>query len=66
MNNIEIEQMKNDLAVKVGVLEIKIKSGEITDETSAELVEAYKEYEKDGTTLEELKLLYDDVKLALS
>lgn len=66
MNNIEIEQLKNDLALKVGLLENKIKSGEINDDTAVEAVELFKEYEKEGTTLVELKLLYDDVKMALN
>lgn len=66
MNNIEIEQLKNNLATKVGLLENKIKSGEITDETSIELVNIFKEYEQKGTTIEELKLLFEDVILALS
>lgn len=66
MNNMEIEQLKNDLALKVGLLENKIKSGEITDETAVESVELFKEYEKEGTTLVELKLLHDDVLIALN
>jgi hypothetical protein len=66
MNSVEIEQLKNNLAVKVGILEIKIKNGEINDDTSVELVNSYKEYEEKGTTIEELKLLFDDVILALS
>ncbi|PLS19333.1 hypothetical protein CVD28_02655 [Bacillus sp. M6-12] len=66
MNTIEKEQLKNHLAVKVGILENKIKSGEITDDTAVELVSIYKEYEEKGTTIEELKLLFDDVLLALS
>lgn len=66
MNNIEIEQLKNDLALKVGLLENKIKSGEINDDTAVEAVQLFKEYEKEGTTLVELKLLYDDVLMALS
>lgn len=33
MNTIEIEQLKNNLAVKVGILESKIKHGEINDDT---------------------------------
>ena len=65
MKNIEIEQLKNNLETKIGVLEIKIKSGEITDESAVELIDLFKEYEKDGTTIEELKLLYEDVTLAL-
>ncbi|MFP3727888.1 hypothetical protein U8V72_22115 [Priestia filamentosa] len=66
MNTIEIEQLKNHLAVKVGILENKIKKGEINDDTSIELINLFKDYEKNGTTLEELKLLFEDVKLALS
>ena len=66
MNSIEIEQLKNHLATKVGILEIKIRNGEIEDDNSIELVNTYKEYEKNGTTIEELKLLFDDVMLALS
>jgi len=66
MNSVEIEQLKQDLATKVGTLENKINSGKINDETSLELVANYKEYEKNGITIEELKLLYDDVILALS
>ena len=65
MTNIEIEQLKNHLAVKIGILEIKINNGEIDDE-SYELINSYKEYEENGTTLEELKLLFEDVQLALS
>lgn len=66
MNNAELEIFKGHLATKVGVLEIKINNGEITDETSLELVKLFKEYEKNGTTIEELKMLFDDVVLALS
>ncbi|MDF9599082.1 hypothetical protein P7D15_01460 [Bacillus cereus] len=66
MNTIEIEQLKNNLSVKVGVLENKIKNGEINDDTSVKLINLFKEYEKNGTTLEELKLLFEDVELALS
>lgn len=66
MNNIEKEQLKNNLAVKVGILEIKVRNGEINDDTALELIEIYKEYEKNGTTIEELKMLFDDVVLALS
>lgn len=66
MNSVEIEQLKNNLAVKVGILEIKINNGEITDDTAVEIVNSYKEYEKNGTTIEELKLLFEDVLLALS
>lgn len=65
MNSIEIEQLKNNLATKVGLLEIKIKNGEI-GEDSLELVDLFKEYEDKGTTIEELKLLFEDVELALS
>lgn len=66
MNAIELEQLKNDLETKVGILENKIKNGEIRDETSSELVKLFNEYEKNGTTIEELKLLFEDVQLALS
>ncbi|MDA1675139.1 MULTISPECIES: hypothetical protein [Bacillus cereus group] len=66
MNNIEIEQLKNNLAVKVGILEIKVNNGEINDDTAHNLIELYKEYEENGTTIEELKMLFDDVVLALS
>lgn len=66
MNTVEIEQLKNDLEVKVGILEMKIKSGKITDDTASKSVELFKEYEQHGTTIEELKLLFDDVMLALS
>lgn len=66
MTSVEIEQLKNDVALKVGILEIKINNGEINDSASQELVDTFKDYEKKGTTLEELKLFYDDVKLALS
>lgn len=66
MNNIEIEQLKNNLETKVGILQIRINNGEITDDTSLDLVKSFKEYEQNGTTLEELKLLFEDVELALS
>jgi hypothetical protein len=66
LNKIEIEQLKNDLETKVGILDMRIKSGEITDDIAIELVQSFKEYEKDGITIEELKLIYDDVILALS
>lgn len=66
MNTIEVEQLKNYLEVKIGILEMRIKSGEIYDDTSLELVNSFKEYEKDGITIEELKLLVEDVELALS
>lgn len=65
MNTIEIEQLKNYLEVKIGILEMRIKNGEIKEE-SLELVDSFKEYEKDGITIEELKLLVEDVELALS
>ena len=65
MNTVEIAQLKEALAVKIGILDNKIKSGEIVDEIAPELVVIYKEYEQNGTTLEELKLLMDDVLLAL-
>ena len=66
MNSFEIEQLKNHLAVKIGTLENKIKNGEIVDSIADELVELYKEYRQEGTTIEELKLLFDDVILALN
>lgn len=66
MDKVEIEQLKNHLAVKIGVLEMRVKSGEINDETAPELIANFKEYEEKGTTLEELKLLFEDVTLALS
>lgn len=66
MNAIELEQLKNNLATKIGVLEIKIKREEINDETSMELVKLFRDYEENGTTIEELKLLSEDVQLALS
>ena len=61
MNTVEIEQLKNDLAVKVGILKMSDNNNEHT-----EIYELYEDYEKNGTTLEEMKLLYDDVLLALS
>lgn len=66
MNTIEIEQLKNYLEVKIGILAMRINNGEIQNETSLELVNSFKEYEKDGLTIEELKLLVEDVELALS
>lgn len=66
MNSIELEQLKNNLEVKVGILEMKINSGEIQDDTAGNLVKLYNEYKEEGTTIEELKLLFDDVLLALS
>lgn len=66
MDTVEIEQLKNNLEIKVGILENKIKQGEIKDDTAIELVNLFKEYEQNGTTIEELKLLFDDVLLALS
>lgn len=66
MNTIEIEQLKNYLEVKIGILQMRINNGEIHNETSIELVNSFKEYEKDGITIEELKLLVEDVELALS
>lgn len=65
MSTIEVEQLKNDLETKIGLLENKIKNKEI-HEDALELVELFKEYEEKGTTIEELKLLYEDVLLALS
>ena len=65
MNTIEVEQLKNNLETKIGILEYKIKNGDIRDETSMELIVLFKEYEKNGTTIEELKLLFEDVQLAL-
>lgn len=64
MNSVEIEQLKQDLELKVGVLRIKIHNGEI-HESAIELIDLFVECEQNGTTLEELKLLYDDVLLAL-
>lgn len=66
MQTIHIEQLKNQLELKVGLLENKIKVGEITDDTAIELAEIFKEYRENGTTIEELKLLLEDVQLALS
>lgn len=66
MNNVELELMKNDLELKVGLLEQKLKNGEITDASAFESVEIFKEYERKGTSETELKLLYDDVLLALA
>lgn len=66
MNSVETEQLKNYLETKVGILEIKINNGEISDESSLELVKLFNEYKEKGTTIEELKLLIDDVELALS
>ena len=66
MKTIEIEQLKNQVSLKIGLLENKIKTGEVTDDTSLELVGIFKEYEENGTTIEELKLLFEDVQLALS
>lgn len=63
-NSVEIEQLKNNLTIKVGILENKIKNGQI-HEDSFELVELFNDYEKNGTSLEELKLLFEDVILAL-
>lgn len=65
MNNIELEQLKNDLETKIGILKMKVKREEIEDNTAIELINTFREYEKDGTTIEELKLLYEDVLLAL-
>lgn len=62
MSNIEIEQLKNDLALKIGLLKMK-ESGQVE---FLELIELYEDYEKNGTTLEEMKLLYNDVLLALN
>lgn len=66
MNNVELELLKNDLELKVGLLELKIKKGEISDASAIESVEIFKEYEQKGTSETELKLLYDDVLLALA
>lgn len=66
MNNAELEVLKNDLELKVGLLEQKIKNGEILDASAIESVAIFKEYEREGTSQTELKLLYDDVLLALS
>jgi hypothetical protein len=66
MNTIEIEQLKNYLEVKIGILAMRINNGKIQNETSLELVNSFKEYEKDGLTIEELNLLVEDVELALS
>lgn len=66
MNNVELEVLKNDLELKVGLLELKIKKGEISDASAIESVEIFKEYEQKGTSETELKLLYDDVLLALA
>ena len=64
-NTVEIEQLKNHLELKVGILEMNIKNGEIKDD-AYELIELFKDYEKNGTTIEELKMLFGDVELALS
>lgn len=63
-NTVEIEQLKNHLELKIGILEMKIKNGEISDD-AYELIELFKDYEKNGTTIEELKMLFEDVELAL-
>lgn len=64
-DSVEIEQLKESLAVKIGILVYKIKYQDGYD-VYEELVELYNEYQENGTTLEELKLLYDDVILALN
>jgi len=64
-NTVEIEQLKNHLELKIGILKMKIKNGEIKDD-AYELIELFKDYEKNGTTIEELKMLFEDVELALS
>lgn len=64
MNQIELEQLKENLATKIGILELKMKRGELADDYM-ELVHLYKNYEEHGTTIEELKLLNADVYLAL-
>lgn len=66
MNSVEIEQLKNYLETKVGILEIKIKNGEISDPSSLAVLKIFNEYKEDGTTIEELKYLIHDVELALS
>lgn len=63
--SVELEQMKNDLAVKLGVLVLREKLGEIRVDNLAELVEIYNEYKREGTSETELRALYDDVTLAL-
>lgn len=65
MSNYDIEVLKNHLATKIGILQMKINNGEMNDD-SLELINVYKEYETKGTTIEELKLLFDDVQLALN
>ena len=65
MNSVELEQLKNDVETKVGTLSIAAKRGRIKDDSAYELIELYEEYEKEGTTMQELRLLYDDLKLAL-
>lgn len=66
VHTVDIEVIKNDLETKIGLLEMKINNGEIKEEDSVlELIALFKEYEKTGTTLEELQLLYSDVQLAL-
>lgn len=66
MNSIELEQLKNNLEVKVGILQMKINSGEIQDDSAENLIKIYNEYKEEGTTIEELKLFFDDVLLSLS
>lgn len=65
MNNVDIEQLQNDLAVKLGVLVLKEKRGEVRVDNLDELIEIYEEYKREGTSLTELKALYEDVTLAL-
>ena len=64
-DSVEIEQLKENLAVKINILVYKIKYEDGYD-MYEELVELFNEYQEKGTTIEELRLLYDDVILALS
>ena len=61
MTSYDIYVLKNHLAVKIGILEKK----ENKTDSDIEIINAYKHYEKYGTTIIELKLLFEDVKLAL-
>lgn len=62
----EVEQLKEDVETKIGILKILVQNEKIKNTNEIEqLFTIHKEYEQEGTSLVELRLFYDDILLAL-
>ena len=61
ISTIDIEQLKEDLATKIGLLKMKVNK----DEVEEELIDIYQDMETNGASLMELHALHDDLMLAL-